>query len=168
MIAFEVNEIKAFMNKLLASDCFDSFLLEEANVATATTCHIDGHLNREFYSREEWEDPSQRPYEFAAWKDMRSLFFDLIKGKRTPAHFRFVLHLMPEHAAALLQKGDTAVTADQIRAFVLNIKYDGSSLTLVTGTALHTFLPDKTPDRLWDAAMRSFLVKKEIEVQECL
>lgn len=166
MTAFQVKELKAFMNKLLASDCFDSFLLEEAVVAMASTVHIDGHLNQEFYSAQEWEDASLRPYDFAAWKDIRMLCFDLIKGKRTPAHFRFVLHLMPEHAAALLQKAEAAVSPEQIKAFVLNVKYDGSALTLVTGTAMQTFLLDKTPDRIWDDTIRLFLAKKEIDVQE--
>lgn len=166
MIAFQVKELKNFMHKLLSTDCFDSFLLEEATVTAATTFQIDGHLNRDFYSREEWEDAALRPYDFASWKDMRGLCFDLIKGKRTPVNFRFVLHLTPEHTAALLQKNDLSPASEQVKAFVLNIKYDGSTLNLITATALHTFLPDKTPDRIWDAAMRSFLAKKEISVQE--
>lgn len=162
MIALKITNIKQFMNKFLAGEDFDSFLLEQASISTYNTFTIDGRENREFYTSEEWEYPEIRPYEFTAWKKIRPVCFDLIKGKRTPTAFHFVLHLIPEHMAAILQSEDTAVTTDQVKAFVLNIKYDGTGLTLVTGTAFHTFLMDKTPDGLWDKAIRQFLDQKEI------
>ena len=43
------------MGKLLGTECFDSFLLEEAVITTYNTFRIDGRINREFYSDEEWE-----------------------------------------------------------------------------------------------------------------
>lgn len=166
MIAWKITNVKQFMGKLLASDTFDLFLLEEASITTYNTFSIDGHQNKDFYTAEEWEDKEIRPYDFSLWKTIRPICFDLIKGTHTPTSFRFVLHLLPEHVASILQKGNTAVTADQIRAFVLNIKYDGSVLTLVTGTAFHSFVMDKTPDQLWDVAIRQFLSKKEISYEE--
>lgn len=166
MVALKITGVKQFMGKLLATDTFDLFLLEEASISTYNTFSIDGHQNRDFYSSEEWEDKQLRPYDFSLWKTIRPICFDLIKGTHTPASFRFVLHLLPEHVATILEKGDTAVTADQVKAFVLNIKYDGTTLTLVTGTAFHTFLPDKTPDRLWDHAMKMFLTRNEINFEE--
>ena len=166
MIAWKITNVKQFMGKLLASDTFDLFLLEEASITTYNTFSIDGHQNKDFYTAEEWEDKEIRPYDFSLWKTIRPICFDLIKGTHTPTSFRFVLHLLPEHVASILQKGNTAVTADQVKAFVLNIKYDGSTLTLVTGTAFHSFLMDKTPDQLWDVAIRQFLSKKEISYEE--
>ena len=166
MIALKIKNIKQFMSKLLAGDTFDSFLLEEAAISTYNTFTIDGRENRAFYTSEEWEDKEIRPYEFTQWKKIRPVCFDLIKGKRTPTAFQFVLHLIPDYASSLLEKGDTAVTADQVKAFVLNIKYDGSALTLVTGTAFHTFLMDRTPDTLWDRAVRQFLDKRQIAYEE--
>lgn len=166
MVALKITGVKQFMGKLLATDTFDLFLLEEASISTYNTFSIDGHQNRDFYSSEEWEDRQIRPYGFSLWKTIRPICFDLIKGTHTPSSFRFVLHLLPEHVATILEKGDTAVTADQVKAFVLNIKYDGTTLTLVTGTAFHTFLPDKTPDRLWDQAMKMFLTRNEINYEE--
>ena len=97
---------------------------------------------------------------------MRPICFDLIKGKHTPTAFRFVLHLIPEQVASILQQGDTAVTPQQVRAFALNIKYDGTTLMLITGTSFHTFLMDKTPDALWDNAVRQFLAKHDISYDE--
>lgn len=166
MIAFKITNIKQFMGKLLGSEDFDLFLLEEASVSTYNTFFIDGHQNRDFYSEEEWEDESIRPYEFSTWKTMRPICFDLIKGTHTPTAFRFVLHLIPAHVESILQKGGSELTLRQVKAFVLNIKYDGTDLMLVTGTAFHTFLMDKTPDILWDRAVRQFLSAKEIAYEE--
>lgn len=166
MIALKIKNVKQFMGKFLAGDAFDSFLLEEATISTYNTFTIDGRENRAFYTSEEWEDKEIRPYEFTQWKKIRPVCFDLIKGKRTPTAFQFVLHLIPDYAASLLEKADTAVTADQVKAFVLNIKYDGSALTLITGTAFHTFLMDRTPDALWDRAVRQFLTKHQIDCDE--
>lgn len=166
MIALKITNVKQFMGKLLTGEDFDTFLLEEASIRTYNTFVIDGHQNRDFYTSEEWEDQSIRPYDLSTWKTIRPICFHLIKGKHTPAAFQFVLHLMPEYTASVLHKGDTSVSPQQIRAFVLNIKYDGAALTLVTGTSLHTFLPDKTPDSLWDQAVRQFLTKREIAYEE--
>ena len=153
------------MSKFLAGEAFDAFLLEEASISTYNTFTIDGRENKSFYTSEEWDDREIRPYEFTAWKKIRPVCFDLIKGKRTPTSFHFVLHLIPDHTASILQKGDTNITADQVKAFVLNVKYDGTSLTLITGTAFHTFLMDKTPDALWDHAVKQFLTKQQIEFE---
>lgn len=166
MISLQIKNIRQFMNQFLAGDAFDSFLLEQASISTYNTFTIDGRENRAFYTSEEWDDREIRPYEFTPWKKIRPVCFDLIKGKRTPTAFQFVLHLIPDYAASLLEKGDTAVTADQVKAFVLNIKYDGSALTLITGTAFHTFLMDRTPDALWDRAVRQFLAKHQIDCDE--
>lgn len=166
MIALKITNVKQFMGRLLAGEDFDSFLLEEATISTYNTFHIDGRQNRDFYSSEEWEDKELRPYDFSTWKAIRPVCFNLIKGTRTPSSFQFVLLLIPEYMASILKKGDTSVTPLQIKAFVLNIRYDGTALTLVTGTSYHTFLMDKTPDALWDQSVRQFLSNREIAFEE--
>lgn len=90
MIALKITHIKQFMNRLLAGEDFDSFLLEEASISTYNTFTIDGRQNRSFYSTEEWEDKEIRPYDFSTWKTVRPICFDLIKGRHTPAAFHFV------------------------------------------------------------------------------
>ncbi|MCI8985697.1 MAG: hypothetical protein HFI60_07070 [Lachnospiraceae bacterium] len=120
MIALKITNVKQFMGKLLGGEDFDSFLLEEATISTYNTFHIDGHQNRDFYTSEEWEDKEMRPYDFTKWKTIRPVCFDLIKGRRTPAAFQFVLHLIPEYVASVLKKGDTGITPQQVKAFVVN------------------------------------------------
>ena len=161
MIALQITSMKQFMNHLLAADTFDMFLLEEAVVSTACTFTIDGHINRDFYSSEERE-PAELPYEFRPWGEIKGLCFDLIKGKRTPLFFRFVLHLMPEKAAPLLTKEGSDVDPSLVKALVLNIRYDGTKAVLTTGTAYRTFLPSKGPDAIWDKALMRYLEGKGI------
>ncbi len=167
MIALQITNVKNFMGKFLASEAFDSFLLEEASVSTYNTFLIDGHQNRDFYSSEEWEDKELRPYEFSTWKQIRPICYSLIRGKHTPCAFKFILHLIPDYVPSILKKEETAITPQQIKALVLTVKYDGTVLTLLTGTAFHTFIMDKSVDGLWDASVKQFLDKREIEYEQC-
>ena len=165
MIALQITSMKQFMNQLLVADAFEPFLLEEAVIGTACTFTIDGHVNPEFYGND--EEPSRSAaYEFRLWSELKGLCFDLIKGKRTPLFFRFVLHLMPEKAAALLEKESCDVESSQVKALVLNIRYDGSKAVLTTGTALQTFHLSKMPDAIWDRALRKYLDGKGISYEE--
>lgn len=161
MIALQITSMKQFMSQLLTTDTFDMFLLEEAVISTACTFTIDGHINRDFYGSDDRE-PVELPYDFRPWSEIKGLCFDLIKGKRTPLFFRFVLHLMPEKAAALLSKEESDVDPSLVKALVLNIRYDGTRAVLTTGTACHTFLPSREPDAIWDKALLKYLEKKEI------
>lgn len=166
MIALEITSLKQFMNSFLCSDNFDIFLLEQASVTTYNTFQIDGRQNRSFYTKEEWEDSSIRPYEFTRWKDIRGLCFDLIKGTHTPTSFKFVLQLCPEYIEGILKNEDTLLKVSDIKSLVLTLKYDGSNLTLITGTSLKTFIPDKTIDSYWDKAIKRFLVKKQLSFED--
>ena len=166
MIALKITNVKQFMGKLLASEAFDSFLLEEASISTYNTFLIDGHQNRNFYTSEEWEDKEIRPFDFTTWKQIRPICYSLIKGNKTPSAFKFILHLIPDYLASILKEQDTTVTPQQIKALVLTVKYDGTTLTLITGTAFHTFIMDKSVDVLWDNAVKEFLDKREINYEE--
>lgn len=162
MLALQITSTKAFMNHLLAGTAFDQFLLAEGTISTANTYTIDGHINKEFYNG---DDTVSLPYELSAWADMKSFFFQLIKGKRTPLYFKLVLHLKPETVSRLFAAGECTVAPEQVKALVLNIKYDGSSAILTTATAFHTFLMNKEPDLLWDKAVTQFLTGEGISFE---
>ena len=162
MIACQITELKNFMNKLLTTDCFDAFLLEEAVITTYNTFTINGHLNKSFYTSEEWEDASQRPYALSCWSTLRPLCFSLIKGRKTPVALKFVLQLKPEHMKKLIADSEIRISENHVKAFVLTIRYDGSTMNCITGIALTDFLPDKTPERIWDKAWIQFLEKEGI------
>lgn len=157
--------MKTFTHHLLVADTFDNFLMAEATISTAHTYQIDGHINKDFFTTEELADSPVLPYDFSQWKDMKPLCFNLIKGKRTPLFFKFVLHLKPEQVGKLMAAGNSSVSAEQIKALVLTIKYDGTQAVLTTGSAFHTFLMSKEPDTLWDKALQQFLDRKGIDYE---
>ena len=167
MKAYKIKELKNFMSRLLGGSVFDIFLLTEASITTCNTFFIDGHINKDFFADDLNDENILPPYEFSMWQDMRSLCFDLIKGKRTPLGFKIVLHLKPELAESLLNDHESAVSLNDLKAFVLNIKYDGSELTCITATAFHTFIPDKTPDQIWDEYMIKFFDQNQISYELC-
>lgn len=162
MIALHITSLKQFMNQLLSSDIFDIFLLQEATITGAYTHIIDGTSHLDFYGD---DDPATIPtgtYPFILWKSVKGQIFDLIKGKHTPLNFKIVLHLMPEHVPSILAKGSSNISPQQIKAFVLTIRFDGGKTLLTTATAFHSFVMDKEPDKLWDENLQNYLTKKEV------
>lgn len=166
MLAIQIKDVKTFMSKLLSGNSFDSFLLEEAQIHTFNIFTIDGHQNREFYTKEELEDAELFPYEYSEWKNMKSFCFQLIKGKKVPTFMKIILHQKPENSYTLLEESDALAFAKPLKAFVVTIRFDVNGLLLTTGTSFTTFVMDKTPDLLWDNAFRKFLTTEEIEFEE--
>lgn len=161
MKAFEITNVKQFMNSILLNNDFDIFLLEEALLTTYNTFTIDGRINPAYYS-----DKDELPeYEFSCWEEIRPILLSLIKGKNTPTEFKFILQLKKEYIPGILKDKDTSITPDLIKSLVLNIKYENGRLLLVTGTSLNTFILDKSLDSIWDEAMGRFLTKKEMNFE---
>ena len=167
MIALAVSQVGSFMSKLLSSDCFDSFLLEEASIRMAVTYQISGHLNKDFFDTDVWNDPAQRPYDLAPWSSMRGRCRDLVKGKRVPASMRITLQLKPEYTEATIREGGGSESlAESVEALALNIRLENGHLIMTTGVSLRTFSMDRSADRIWDEATRRFLRAKGIEFEE--
>ena len=165
MTTFEITSLKALMHQLLTGDTFDGFLLEEAVVRTALTYTVDGRIHPEFYPPEERGEDCI-PYEFQPWRDVKGLFFDLIKGKHTPLAFKFVLLCKPEAALSLLSdRGCGAEDASRIRWLVLTIQFDGSRARITTGTSHTTFAMNREPEAAWDGFLASYLTEKGISFE---
>ncbi|MCI2048174.1 MAG: DUF5721 family protein [Lachnospiraceae bacterium] len=152
------------MGKLLSGECFDSFLLEEASITTAVAWELNGRLNRDFYTEEEWNDKTVRPWEMVPWSEVRPLCRELIKGRRAPVRFCLVLHLKPEYIAATLTAGSGAgPSAGSVSSLVLTIRYDGQEADILTGVGHSAFTLDKSEEGIWDRAVIRFLQEKEID-----
>ncbi len=162
MLALPVTSMKLFMNQLLASDVFDIFLLEEAVITTANTITIDGHLNYDFYSKEELASGQIADYEYTPWSMLKGLCFQLIKGKNVPLSFKFIFHLKPEITQKLLERENCPVDSSQIKAMVLTIRYDGTKAQLITGCCYHTFIMSKEPEQIWDRTISRYLSDKGV------
>lgn len=162
MIALQLPEVKDFMSKLLAGDVFDHFLLNEATITTYNTFTIDGHIKKPFYSQEELEELPFDEKMLSYWKDVKPFCFELIKGKKTPLSFHFVFQLSSQNVTKLLSMNNSSLSSKDLNGLYLNIRYDGSSLSLITGTSINIFTLDKSLDHIWDQMVQQFLKQKEI------
>ena len=156
MIIFNL-KTKNCMQHLLLKTTFDSFSLIEGEITTYNTFHIDGYLHKKFF-----EDAPQK--EYSSWGDLREFCFQIIRGKRTPLNFRFILSLPREDFEDFLNQQEiSAFRSSDLQGLYLNFKYDGTSLKCVTGISLSLFTMDKTLEKVWDNYAKEFFLKQEID-----
>ena len=158
MIALALTEVKECMAKLLLSEIFDPFYFIEGEITTFGTFTLDGYLKKEFFVEE--EIPSR---DYALWKDVREYCFSLIKGKRTPLGFKFVLGLSDSNIEKLLIQQGLDFKPQDVRGLYINLKYDGTKLQCITGTAMNLFTMDKSLEQAWDKMVQKFFSKQDIK-----
>lgn len=166
MIALELTDIKDFMNKLLRTDTFDNFLLQEAVITNSATYTINGQLTKGFYSNDELEELQLQDCRFLPFSMLRGNCFDLIKGKRTPASFRFVFLLSPQNMEKTVLSIGSSYTTSDISGIYINLKYQKQQLFLTTGISYNIFSIDKTLENEWDRLVMKFLKQHEIAYEE--
>lgn len=166
MIALQITNTKQIMNALLVTESFDSFQMEEVTITTYNTFHMDGHMVKDFYSDEELDTCAEPFPEFSSWKDIRPICFQLIKGKRTPVSFRFVLHAASDIISQIAKEEACEVAENLIRSLILNIRYENGRVTCITGTSFTTFLMDKSVEQLWDKYVRALFSQLGLAFEE--
>lgn len=160
MTALQIADIKSFMKKFLLTDSFDRFLLLEGSITTFNTFQIDGTLRKSYYSREEQDLLMERS--LSLWGEVRPFCLELIKGKRTPLSFRFTLQLSASNTEKLLTQTGVRIPSEQVRGLLMNLKYDGHTLSCTTGTSLSVFSMDKKLDHAWDDMVRKYFCQQGI------
>lgn len=166
MIALELTDVKDFMNKLLRSEVFDHFLLQEAVITSAATYNINGQITKGFYDEEEIEELQLGGCRFLPFSMLRNNCFDLIKGKKTPSAFRFVFLLSPENMKKTVSSISSSYQNNDITGMYINLKYQNQLLSLTTGIAYNIFSTDKTLENEWDKLVIRFLKQHEIAFEE--
>ncbi|MGN1266879.1 MAG: DUF5721 family protein [Dorea sp.] len=148
---------KNCMSHLLLKPTFDEFALIEGEITTFNKFTIDGYIQKDFYEKV----PENT---FSYWKDLREFCFSIIKGKRTPLNFKFVLSLAQKDFEEFLNMHSIeGLRPESIQGLYLNFRYDGTNLQCVTGTSMNIFTMDKSLEKAWDEAVREFFSKKGIE-----
>lgn len=155
MIALRMEDIKAFTSGLFVGNTFDHFLVREAVIVTYNTFTIDGHIRQGYYSEEELEE--KKLAGMSSWEGLKPVCFSLVKGKRLPGSFQITLQLPPDEVENIIRRELGGIRVEQISGLYLNIRYEESILTCITGTSLSVFTMDKTIEREWDEAVRRFL-----------
>ncbi len=150
------------MARLLTTDIFDKFLLEEAVIDTFSTFQINGRLHKDFYKGQEESEPIP-DQEFVSWEKIRPIALNLIKGKQTPLGFKFILHLGDEAKLRLLKDADMDISPDQLQLGI-NIRYANGEVIVTTGVSYNIFTLDKSAEKAWDEYIPSFLESNDIEI----
>lgn len=166
MIALELTDIKDFMNKLLRTEVFDHFLLQEAMITSCATYNINGQITKGFFSEEEMEELQLNGCRFLPFSMLKTNCFDLIKGKKAPSAFRFVFLLSPKNMEKTISAVGSSYTPSDVTGMYINVKYQNQLLSLTTGIAYNTFSTDKTLELEWDKMVMKFLKQHEIEFEE--
>lgn len=156
MRSYRVKNTGLFMTKLLTKEDFDEFLLEEAKLITANTFVIDGRVQKAFF------DSDDELLEYRRWKDLKGFCYEIIKGKRLPLHISIVLHAPAEIKEELADKSELR---DMLKAFLLQIRYDGEAISIVTGVNISGFTMDKSAEQIWDELSEKLLYKMGIETE---
>ena len=166
MIALELTDVKDFMNKLLRSEVFDHFLLQEAVITSGVTYTITGQITKGFYSEEEVAELHLEGCRFLPFSMLKTNCFDLIKGKKTPSSFRFVFLLSPENMEKTIRAVGSSYTPSDVTGMYINLKYQNQLLVLTTGISYNIFSTDKTLENEWDKMVIRFLKQHEISYEE--
>jgi hypothetical protein len=165
MLALALTNKKDFMNKFLKTEIFDHFLLQEGIVVSFASYVIDGTITKGFYTDTEAEELGIKTFHFLPFSMLRPRIFGLIKGKKAPSSFKFVLMLSPENQKRTMERIGSSYTPADISAMSMNIKFQNQMLTLTTGISYRIFSTDKTLEPEWDKFVRQFLSQHDISFE---
>ena len=166
MISLELTDIKDFMNKLLRTEVFDHFLLQEAVITGAVTHTINGQITKGYYNDEELAEQHLEGMRFLPFSALRKTCFDIIKGKKTPSSFRFVFLLSPENQKKTIHSINSSFNDTDVTGMYINLRYQNQLLSLTTGIAYNIFSTDKTLENQWDKMVMKFLAQNEIAYED--
>ena len=156
MVMIEIENIKKFMAGFLGGNLFDDFLMSEGKLSMNIAYEFDGKILKEFYDTEEWEEMKTYPY--VMWQEEKEKIFSLVKGKKTPLSFQFVMKLKLDLVRDILAKYNLAIREDEVAGLFINILYDRQGLKCTAGVSRKTFVLDKTLEEAWDHEVKeSFL-----------
>lgn len=142
MTAFQIENVKEFMQHLFQTDMFDRFYVGGCEVSTFVTFSIDGKKNRDWYDTGEEMEDGRR----VSWRELKPVIYMLIKGKKTPGRLMIDLrHYLPD--------GDMGS---------FRIMFEKDVLTVYSGYMQQEFSMDREKQLLWDEKCENFLKKNDI------
>lgn len=155
MISENITNVKGFMSRLLIGTEFDTFLATDVSITTYNTFTIDGHVQKDFFTKEEI-DNNTIP-NISEWSTLKPLCYQIIKGTKTPLRFKIIFQIPDNVINSIIEHNSLDVSPDSITGAFLNIKYENNTLTYVTGTSLSMFDFNKTFEKAFDKYISNFV-----------
>ena len=152
MVMIEIENIKKFMAGFLGGNLFDDFLMSEGKLSMNIEYEFDAKILKEFSDTEEWEEMKTYPY--VMWQEEKEKIFSLVKGKKNPLSFQFVMMLQLDLVSDILAKYNLAIREDEVAGLFINILYDRQGLKCTAGVSRKTFVLDKTLEEAWDQEVK--------------
>lgn len=170
MIAIRINDIKNLMGKLLIRESFDEFLLEKAQVLTASELVLSGRRNQNWYDSGQWTQMEQelsRDCHFMKWKEIKNVIFSYIKGSKSPDLMKISFKASYDQIEKWLENSGTLGTCRELKPdLFLQLRYEQGQLQVMTGIAFPQFQLDRTVEKAWDEAVLQFLRREKVTYEE--
>ncbi|MDO5292421.1 MAG: DUF5721 family protein [bacterium] len=164
MIALNIQDVKKFTSELFVHEMFDEFLMSEMDIAMAQSIHIDGTINKDWYTNEELEAFEGR--RLTKWKEIKPLAFEMIKGKRTPLAFKMIFELNETQLTKLVERSGSSFKPTDVSGLYIHVKFDKNGLTVITGSSIKVFSMDKSLEYYWDDTVKLMMKKYQIAAVE--
>ena len=159
MVAFNIVDVKDFMNKLLIGEVFDNFLLVSFEISSFAKVTIDGLRN------EAWYEDSESPGRYLNWKELRNKVSLLVKGDRIPLTMKAVFRLSETNTEKVAAKLGVNDAVEKDYGLFFNLKFENNEVNIVTGVSVTDFLISKELGNLWDEDLLKFLKYYQIAVE---
>ena len=162
------------MSMLLLKDAFDAFFLEEAEVMTFAKLQINGRRNKNWYAGETDNDINEDNItgsstgltELVRWKETRHVFFEYIKGKKTPDLFKVSLKADSKTANIFLKdSGFYEKYLQEKPELHMQLRYENGTLCVVTGIYNSSFTLDKSVENAWDIAVQRWFQTNNVSFE---
>ena len=147
MVAYEIVDKKSFTKELFDGKLFDDFLLVSAEIITYNAFNIDGKIKKAYYSK---------------WEVIRPVCFYLIKGKKLPVSFKFVLKLCEVAKDKFLKEKE--INNIPVSHLYINIRYEDNNIRCIGACSYNEFVIDKSAETKWDEYIKEYLVKAGIDI----
>ena len=164
MISLTIKDTKNFMSQLLIKETFDTLYISEADISTAITSSINGSINKDYYTNEEYEQLSLKKY--STWSTVKPICFDIIKGKKVPSSMKIVFILPENICESIISYYSLPFSLSDISALCINVRYINGNVTITTGSSLNIFTLDKAVDNALDDYIKKFLDNASIDFEE--
>ncbi len=164
MLQLMIEDKKKLTELLFLGDAFDRFLVREAHFVTGITVDVDGTLNPDYYDSDEAAALSDNTV--ASWKSVKSLCFQIIKGKKLPKRFQIVLKLAAADVPGWLARNGLDYAPETVRGLFFTLRYENQILSCTSGTSLSVFTMDKRLDEAWDRQLVQFFRHLQIACRE--
>jgi len=154
MKSTEIEEVGKCMRMLLMTEAFDAFGVSEVTIIHGISYVIDGHLKKQSQGEGESYDSGAKGNadapSVASYGKVRSLCYEMMKGKELPEYFKFTLLCPKEMLSRLMEESGSVLEETDVASLSLTFTYKDGRLSVMSGTAFRIFTTDRTLENAWD------------------